>query len=383
MKKYLTSIIYETIERALILKERMKLPLQYAELTGLANRCKTILDERIEILNQLLELHERDEVDIRYAWRSVRNIIREIEWTESYGIPPLYYQSKEVGFLNSLIFRIHKEINLPLEPPSVACLSDKYYYTALFVNVIFVPLSEPDFILHMPDFYHEIGHYVSSHMRNERRLEALSKKYQEAFNFVTAYYNELLVQKRRESAPEEIVFLIRRIHSHWKYWIEEFFCDLFALYVLGPAFAWSHLHFCAKKPENVYQLSKILPQTHPSDEARIRMSKIALNKTGFNDETQVIEEKWKSIMVPLGAPPVEYHYAYATSVLEQISDLILEGMRASGFNIATVDNMNNEKQDKIGDMLNTAWKIFWKLNPEEFRHWEKQTLNQIAKNTLK
>jgi hypothetical protein len=58
-------------------------------------------------------------------------------------------------------------------------------------------------------------------------------------------------------------------------------------------------------------------------------------------------------------------------------------MRASGFNIATVDNMNNEKQDKIGDMLNTAWKIFWKLNPEEFRHWEKQTLNQIAKNTLK
>jgi hypothetical protein len=377
MKEYLVAIIHETIERALFLKDKMRLPLVYPELGGLANRCKTILDERIGSLRQLLELLEADKVDIRYAWLRVRDIIREIEWTESYGIPPLYYQSEEVGLLNSLIFRIHKEINLQLESPSVACLSDKYYYTALFVNVIFVPLSESDCILHLPDLYHEIGHYVSSHRRDERKLESLSKKYQEAFNFVTDYYNNLSTQKRRENAPEEIIFLIKRIHSHWKYWIEEFFCDLFALYVLGPAFAWSHLHYCVKKPENIYQLSKILPQTHPSDEARIRMLQIALKRIGFDSESQAIENKWKTIMTPFGSPLVEYQYAYPNLLLEQIANTILEGIKASEFCIATVDEISNEKQDKIGNKLNTAWKIFWTVKPEEFRCWEKQTLDQL------
>ena len=47
MREYLLAIINEEIERAQVLKQRVQLPLTIGELAGLANRCKTILDDRI------------------------------------------------------------------------------------------------------------------------------------------------------------------------------------------------------------------------------------------------------------------------------------------------------------------------------------------------
>lgn len=127
---YLDSIIHEEIEHAIILKERMKLPVQYPQLLGLASRCNVLLENDMTSLKQLSKQLSSSEVNLRYVWRSVRNVIREIEWTEKYGIPALYYQTEEVGFLNTLMFRIVQEANLPLQPPAVACLSTSYYYTA-------------------------------------------------------------------------------------------------------------------------------------------------------------------------------------------------------------------------------------------------------------
>lgn len=125
-----------------------------------------MLDEHISILQSLRDDISLNNTNERHAWRVSRDVIRNIEVLEKYGTSALYYKSEEVGFLNRPIFRIHNEINLPLEPSSVACLSTNYYYTVRFVNVIFVPLSEPDFLLHLPDLNHGMGHYVSGNAKN-------------------------------------------------------------------------------------------------------------------------------------------------------------------------------------------------------------------------
>ena len=314
-------------------------------------------------------------------WRQVRAIIRDIEWTEKYGLPALYYPSKEVDFLNKLMFQMVKEIRLPLEPPSVAPFSTKYYYTAPVVNVVFVPLSEPDFLTHLPDLYHELGHYVSLSMHGEDsdgRLNPLAANYQSAFSAITAHYNNLLTQKIRTSELEDIVYLIRRIFGNWKNWIEEFFGDIFAVGVLGPAYAWSHLHLSTKLSENIFRLSKVLEESHPSNESRMRILNKTLTMLGFESEARSISRKWSEIM-GIGKPKPEYQYAYPDFLLENLARCVIQGMKDCGIIVSSPELLLSKEGADIRVIMNSAWNNYWELDPKDYREWEKQSLSELRK----
>ena len=382
MKDYLKAIILEQMNRAFCLKNLIH-PVQYQELSGLAERCTNIIDSITHKLRLLLEeLKNRDEDDIRDILRDVRRRVREIEMVESYGISALYYVNDEIRYMNKLIFRIHKEMNLPLSRPSVACISTKYYYFHPFTNVIFVPVGESNFLLHLPDAFHEIGHYVLSNRENTLRLREVNKRYNMAIRRITDHYQELLTKKMRETGPKEIPRLIRHLHSQWKEcWINEFFCDLFALYTLGPAYAWSHLHLTMKKSEDVYKFSKILPQTHPSDDSRMRMVLIGLNKLGFDDEATSILTKWNSMPLVLNTEPiVEYQYAYLEDLMKEVAELFLAGLKDGNFSIISSKKLEKQNPDSIIKILNEAWALFWN-NPEEFRDWEEKCIEKL-KSTI-
>ena len=109
----------------------------------------------------------------------------------------------------------------------------------------------------------------------------------------------------RETGPKTIPMAIAHIHSQWKnYWINEFFSDLFAVYTLGPAYAWSHLHLVAKKSENVYEFSPVMSQSHPSDDARMKMLKIGSEGLGLKDEAASILSRWNDMPIVINASPV-------------------------------------------------------------------------------
>lgn len=375
MKEYLKAIILEQINRALCLKNLIY-PLPYQELSGLAERCTNIIDSVIHNLRLLLEeLKNRDEDDIRDILRGIRRCVREIEMVESYGISALYYANDEIRYMNKLIFRIHNEINLPLTQPSVACISTRYYYFHPFTNVIFVPVGESNFLLHLPDVFHEIGHYVLFNRKNTLRLKEINKRYNLAIRRITDYYRELLTKKIRETGPEEIPRLIMHIHSQWKeYWINEFFCDLFALYTLGPAYAWSHLHLTIKKSEDVY---KFLRQTHPSDDSRMKMLLIGLNKLGFDNEVAAILSKWNSMPLVLNTEPIiEYQYAYPEELMKEVAELFFIGVKEGNFSMVSPKNLEKNNSGSIIKMLNDAWNLFWS-NPEKFRDWEEKCIEKL------
>jgi len=378
MRDYLKAIILEQMNRALCLKNLI-LPVKYQELEGLAERCTNIIDSITHNLGLLLqELENREEEDTRDILRKIRRHVREIDMVESYGISALYYVNDEIRYMNNLIREIHNEINLPLSRPSVACISTMYYYFHPFTNVIFVPVGESNFLLHLPDAFHEMGHYVLFSKENTLRLREVNKKYDTAVRIITDYYQELLTRKIRETGPEETPRLIRHIHSQWKeYWINEFFCDLFALYALGPAYAWSHLHLTIKKSEDIYKFSKILPQTHPSDDSRMRMLLVGLGKLGFDSETSLILSKWKSMLLSLNAVPiVEYQYAYPESLMIEVAELFLTGLRQGNLSIISPKGLGEKSPESIIKILNEAWTLFWD-NPEGFRDWEEKRIKKL------
>jgi hypothetical protein len=378
MKDYLRSLIFEQTNRALTLKKLIRFPLPYPELSGLAERCRSILDSQVVVLKDLSQvLNHPDAEDARdIILRELRACVRGISTVEYHGIPALYTSREpEARFLNKLVYRISEEIGLPFPAPSVCCIATDYYHTSPFTNVIFAPLSESEFLMHLSDLYHEIGHHVSENAESEVRLRAVAKSYNLASTKVTDHYSGLLKAKRMEFGPDEIPMIIERIHSHWKYWLREFFCDLFALYTVGPSFAWSHLHLTVKIGDDIHGSNLLLQQTHPSDEARMRLLLLGLRKLGLNEDAQRVESKWFEFAKPTAKPPVEYQYAYPDTLLNEISKLIFEGLRDSGFALYSKELLVNGSKTNIRVMLNEAWRVFWESKPEDYRVWEE---NRVA-----
>lgn len=205
MKGYLEGTIYEQLNRCMSLKKLIPHPLKYSELHALADRSSRMLDNSTANLKFLLnELNDRDENYLDDLFRGLRSCTRDIDLVERYGISALYCETPEIGYLNKLVVKIHQEINLPLTPPAIACISTTYYYFHPITNVIFVPIGEHDFLLHLPDLFHEIGHEVLCYMRNEARLKSVMDKYSEALHRITQYYSDLYFRKQRETGPKTI-----------------------------------------------------------------------------------------------------------------------------------------------------------------------------------
>lgn len=379
MKDYSRALIREQISRGLCLKKLVPHPLEHQELSSLAERCRGIIDDRIQELECFEEiLDTRRENDVEDLFRGIRRCAREIEMVEYFGIPGLYYETEEIAYLNKLIFRIHREINLPFSPPSVACISTNYYYFHPFTNVIFLPLGESYSLLHLPDMFHEIGHAVLFNIEKELRLKKVREDYHKAIQMITDHYQEILTRKVREFGPRTIPPLVMHIHSQWKeYWVSEFFCDLFALYTLGPAYAWSHFHLTAKKSVDIYDFPLVLQQRHPSDDSRMRMLAIGLDKLGFGEEAESILSRWKTIpFVARAQPPAEYQYAYPDNVIEEVASLFLGGLSQSGFSIAFRERLKDLGEESIVKLLNDAWIFLWE-NPKMFREWEEKRIQEL------
>jgi hypothetical protein len=375
MKKYLQGLIKEQIDRGIYLKTLIPFPLPYAELSSLASLCSKTIDDNIAQLDFLLKELDRNENDLDYVYRGFRACQRNIELTEYYGISALcHHKSDEMEYLNKLIFKIPQEINLPLPSPSVACISNSYYYLSPFTNVIFVPIGESNFLLHLPDVFHEIGHEVLYHRENNLKLKGVEECYREAVSAITKYYQELLTMKVRETGPTKTLQTIMYIHSQWKnYWIDEIFSDLFACYTLGPAFAWAHLHLVTKKTDDAY----VLTQKHPSDDSRMRILLIGLKKLGFNKEADEIRSQWEKMPFIANIEPVnEYQYAYPEKLMNDVADILLRGLRASNFLIVSPAMIAGLKPNSIVKLLNDAWKEFW-INPLLFREWEQDCIKKL------
>jgi hypothetical protein len=151
-----------------------------------------------------------------------------------------------------------------------------------------------------------------------------------------------------------------------KYWMVEFFCDLFAVYVLGPAFAWSHLHLAAKRGGDPFEVPLLGPSSHPADDARMRAILFGLEAVGFAAAAASVENKWRELLSHHDAEPEpEYHRCYPDDLLRKVAAHALAGVRAIGCRLAEPSTA-----DPVHSALNGAWDEFWR-SPEAFADWEK------------
>jgi hypothetical protein len=299
--------------------------------------------------------------------RKFRRLVADLDLIERFALKALNRTQDDDHRLTALIARACDEIAYPLPAPVVTALSTGYFEIVPFFQLMMVPLTEGSFLLHLPDLYHELAHPLLTDA-HDPLIEPFRKRFSAVVSNVAAHFAAEIAAVRRGRTPVDLVILLSTAEYSWiRSWATEFFCDLFAVCTVGPAFAWAHLHLHSKRGRMAYEVPHYGPSTHPADAARMIVLISALEKLGFTSEARAIEAKWTELLKRMEpGPSPEFHRCYPPTLLEQCVNEVMEGSREMGCNLAG-PSMNG----KIRGKLNEAWQQMWHSS-QTYLDWEKQ-----------
>lgn len=367
VEQYLTGSIAQSLERTRQLRQIVqgRYPREY---DGLRQICLTQLNETQEALQRLTE-----ETVVNTALqtprrvREFKRIVKHLNAVEGVGVFALSRVSQDDDFLNCLITDVCREITYPVIYPVVSHISQDYFHIYRDFNLLCLPLIESWFLLHIPDIYHELCHPF--HYKQNTDLPALESyhaAYKRSLFEMVKHFRKEITAAERVRKPGGKFHQLRLWDTSWaRYWMQEFFCDLFGVLTTGPAFVWSHYHLCVKRGDDPFKIPLMLVSTHPADDTRMQAMLMMLNKIGFKTEGKQIEKAWQDFVEVMGYSPIaEYRQAYPESLMSEIVSAAKEGIEGTGVVTAKPDALT-----PIVGLLNSAWQEFWQA-PEDYQAWE-------------
>ena len=371
MNDYFNGAVRQLLRRAETLLTRIK-PGLTSEFHLLEQNCRQQLSGLMSefaglIENRTMLLPENQNVRIR----TYRRLVDKLDEIETIAIPVLARVHDDDRFLNRLVRQIRSEINYPLLPPIVSPFSQNYFYILGEYNLICVHLEEGNFLLHLPDIYHEMAHPLEWEI-GYPNIRGFQVSLIEFLDEVKSRMNDDLQKELRGRGPEIYKFYLERWKKSWENWGREFFCDLFATLTLGPAYVWSHFHLCATRGGNPFELPLMTASSHPPDDARMQAMLDALCLTGFDREAGEIETRWQELNRLLGVRPEdEYNRCFPKHIFELLLEKSLRGIKAMNCRIATPAT-----DDAVHKTLNDAWRFFW-ANPVGYAREEKKLVDNL------
>lgn len=373
MREYIIGAILEAQERARTLKTKVKsdkLSVHFTQLEQIANRH---IDDEIMLLQDLLERPAyQEDFNQRERFDQFKNAIGSLDLIENVAIAALSRTHPDDELLNRLMDQIRKEINYPIPPPVISTLSQDYYSINPYFNLMRVPLLESDFLLHIPDMFHELAHAILE-QENNPKVEPFRINLAKFNNVVRNFFGNEIQQEEKKFGPKGMVGSLHNWRDSWvQGWAIELFCDLFGVFTVGPAFAWSHLHLSVKRIRDPFRFRLYSISTHPPDHSRMVALLHSLEMLGFEKERQVIEAKWYEYIELCGYDKTpEINRAFPDLIIQHAVTFAFEGTKAIGCRIAT-SNTN----DAIYSLLNGAWNQFWK-DPSTYLQWEKDEIKKL------
>jgi hypothetical protein len=352
--------------RELRLRIPRKLPRDY---DALAEKCRGSLNGVLDDLRVVRDEYGEPESQAARI-RHLRRTVSDLCELETIAIAALDRAREDDHQLNELLHRITREIEYPLVTPVVTTLSSEYFHIYPGFNLLAVPLSEGSFLLHLPDLYHELAHPLLC-VRDEPLVDAFQHAKNACLAGVLDYLRDERAKAERRRSPESFKYQIRLWELAWiRSWLDEILCDLFAVYTLGPAFVWSHLHLSAIRGQEPFEVPAFRLTSHPADDARMRAMLNGLSLSGYADTAGRIEEAWRRFLSHCGAhAEPEYQRCYPAKVLGCIARIARGGVEGMGCRMATP-----QTDDPVHACLSDAWVEFWR-DPSAYARWEETAVS--------
>lgn len=256
------------------------------------------------------------------------------------------YKDPEIFFYR-LINKIYQEHRINAQPPIVSTISnhDYYYWAVPLFEIIALPSGEENSLLNLPDIYHEIGHLLFSMFKGKScELSGLE---------IDKHFKRELVRLEDNNQYQHFGDQVQRAKYLWQSsWLEEFSCDLAGAYMTGAAYAWTNL----KLISSGHGSSKIYDdsESHPANEARMRIIIVMLEKLGLEEEKNKVEATWKVFLKDTEMfKPGHYDFLYPQKLLQIIVDEFFDFY--DNAYLAPCTELVGLEDPALAERLNVAW----------------------------
>ena len=343
------------------------------ELHLLGRECEKEITAVVARLRQLLKDPQLQHDDLQgVRLREFRRAVKALDLVETMGVVALVRYNKDDLWLNQLLKCITDEINYPLLPPVVTSLSEEYFQIYIPLGVLRVPPVEGAFLLHLPDLYHELAHPLLAET-DDPRVQPFRQALLCALGEVRLRISAEQKEREMKRDPLPLQYALEIWRKSWsQFWMTELFCDLFALYAVGPAYAWAHLHLVAKRGHDPFSVPTLAVSTHPADDFRMNVMLDGMRRTGFQREAVAIETRWNRLIHATGFhKSPEYVRCFPQDRSARIAQLALAGIEGSGCAVARPGSGG-----RVRETLNSAWTQFWS-GPSQYPQWEKGAVSSL------
>jgi hypothetical protein len=254
--------------------------------------------------------------------------------------------------------------------PVVSCTSQDYFNINTGLRLVQMPLTDGRHLLHLPDLIHEIAHILLAELHNPRAAP-FKRALQEVKALVYAHYDQRQADLALGRSPLGLVARVPVWCQSWlKAWTVELFCDLFAVYAIGPAYGWAHLHLCLRLPSDAYNCPSFTETSHPANAARTAAIVDGLRLAGFVADAEELATAWQRLLVITGEKPeADYVECYPSELIHQAVEYSFKGFREIGCQVMPRTGMGKSQV-----LLNEAWRRF-RADPGKYPAWENAAMN--------
>jgi hypothetical protein len=259
-------------------------------------------------------------------------------------------------FASALLARICQECGITGDAPLCSATSAQYYFTHLFLNVVFVPCTETTRLLGLSDLFHELGHLQAARHKTVLVDPLLG--------LVDSEFDDIVRQARQNSWPDPLIRTLESARDRWRgSWLIEFVSDMVATYWVGPAYAWSNVRLCGAMSPDLYGDQN----SHPADSARAHGIGVILRRLAFNTEADEIDRQWLELIQLAGdTEPATYKLSYPQHLIDRFAQATVAACRTLGL----VPYGNPIASNRtVAALLNEAWTRF-RNDPAGYPAWE-------------
>jgi hypothetical protein len=277
------------------------------------------------------------------------------------------YKDPEI-FFYQVISQIYSEHRISALPPIVSTISnhDYYYWAVPYFEIIALPSGEEHSLLNLPDMYHEIGHLLHSMFGGKScEISAIVVEKHFAKEIVRVIDDGTAIHFQK---PLELAKYLWQAS-----WLEEFSCDLVGTYMTGASYAWTNLKLLSTGhgSTKIFEYS----QSHPADEARMRIVILMLEKLGLTEDKNRVEVAWKVFLKDTEVfKPTDYALLYPQKLLQHIVDEFFTFYQNA--DLASHPELLHKGVNSISCLLNNAWNTA-QTNPSEYFSYEIDSINNL------
>jgi hypothetical protein len=364
LESYIQGAATQLVQRASALKILIPRPPK-PEFQVLATRCSQEIDAAVKELKFIRDNPVQKKPELASTrLRQFRRVSSWIDRIENEAIAAIARADAGESKIHALLFKMTSEINYPIEPPTISLLSQQYFYVNCDFCLLCMPLTELHYLLHLPDIYHELSHPLFRN-ENDVRVRAWLAAFSRTVDAINEHLTCQIIEAESSHTPQYLKKALLMALLSWKSrWAEEIFCDLFALFSVGPAYAWSHLHLHARCGNTPF----LMPEqghTHPADDARMTALLEGLALVNEQHAAATIEDKWHELLFYSGQKePAEFHRFYPRAIIRLFAEEAYKGFTTMGCKPWTAQNSG-----RVRETLNAGWQQFW-IDPKNYTDWE-------------